>query len=325
MCKVSVIIPVYRVEGYIAQCALSLLNQTIHDIEFIFINDASPDDSMTILSDIVRRFPKTDSNVKIISHSYNMGLPSARNTGLKEAKGEYIFHCDSDDFVEPTMLEDLYNHAKENNADIVWCDWYLSLAHSERYMPQPSLSSPEEAVRAMLCGTMKFNVWNKLVKRELYINNNITFPDGYGMAEDMTMIMLFANAQTVSHLPKAYYHYVKTNGTAFSQTYSDRHLSELRYNLSRTESYIKAKYGNQMERELSIMKLEAKYPFLLSNNTERLKLWNEWYPEADRFISDQSFSFRRRLPQIFAKRHLYFLVRVYSFLLNRIVYGLIYR
>ena len=86
---------------------------------------------------------------------------------------------------------------------------------------------------------MKYNVWNKLVRRDLYIDNHIIFPSGYGMGEDMTMMLLFAFARKVAYLPKAFYHYVKLNTVSFSHTYSDRHLKELRYNnSSRMINYI---------------------------------------------------------------------------------------
>ena len=138
------------------------------------------------------------AQVKIIEHAQNKGLPAARNTGLAVAIGEYVFHCDSDDYVEPGMLEALYNVAKESCADYVWCDWLLSYDNSDRYMKQPAYDAPLEALKALLDGRMKYNVWNKLVKRSLYVDNNISFPAGHGMGEDMTMIRLAACATKVA-------------------------------------------------------------------------------------------------------------------------------
>ena len=169
--KVSVIIPVYKVEKFITRCADSLLAQTLQDIELIFVDDASPDGSMDLLQSCIDRYPDRKRTVKIMRHGKNKGLPASRNTGLGIASGEYIFHCDSDDFAEPDMLEVLYRTAIEKEADIVWCDWYLSFKHNERYMTQPDYPSPLEALKGMLGGAMKFTVWNKLVKRSLYTDN----------------------------------------------------------------------------------------------------------------------------------------------------------
>lgn len=111
--KVSVIVPVYKVEKFIERCAISLFSQTLQDVEFIFVDDASPDNSVQIVQKCIREYPHRESQTVILTHEKNMGLPAARNTGLAVAKGEYIFHCDSDDFVEPDMLEQLYNTAKK--------------------------------------------------------------------------------------------------------------------------------------------------------------------------------------------------------------------
>ena len=139
MAKVSVIVPIYNVSRFIKRCAESLLNQTLDDVEFIFVNDSTPDDSVDILKKVISDYP--DRNTMIINHEVNKGLPAARNTGLKVASGDYIFHCDSDDFVEPTMLNDLYNLACDEKADIVWCDWYLTFEKNERYMKQPDYTA----------------------------------------------------------------------------------------------------------------------------------------------------------------------------------------
>ena len=112
--KVSVIIPVYNVEDYIEKCLDSVVNQTLKEIEIIVVNDGAKDNSM---KKIEKYF--SDSRIKIINKQ-NGGLSSARNAGLKIAKGEYISFIDSDDFIEEKMLEDLYS--ENENADIVFSD-----------------------------------------------------------------------------------------------------------------------------------------------------------------------------------------------------------
>lgn len=326
MTKVSVIIPIYKVERFVGRCARSLMEQTLREVEYIFVNDATPDGSMAVLNSVIACYPDKRSYIKIVNHTENRGLPAARNTGLSMATGEYVFHCDSDDFVDPHMLESLYDEAHRTDADIVWCDWFLTFENAERYMKQPSCDTPMEALKAMLGGDMKYNVWNKLVKRSLYVENDILFPAGYGMGEDMTMMLLFAHAQRVTYLPKAFYHYVKINANAFSQTYSDRHLEELRHNVQNTESRLKELFGDTLEQEISFLKLEAKFPFLLSDDKRKRKLWHEWYPEANRYIlCNHSISARSRIIQWCAWKHLDIVVSIYQWLLNRLVYGIIYK
>lgn len=324
--KVSVIIPIYKVEKFISRCVKSLMEQTLKDVEYIFVNDATPDNSIQILLNVLEQYPDRANHTKILTHERNKGLPAARNTGLAVAQGEYIFHCDSDDFVEPEMLEKLYDHAVEENADIVWCDWYLSFENSERYMKQPAYDTSLEALKAMLGGAMKYNVWNKLVKLSLYINNDVRFPVGYGMGEDMTMMLLFAYAKKVIYLPQAFYHYVKLNTNAFSQIYSENHLKELKHNVTTITDKLETKFGNTLDQEIAFLKLEAKFPFLLSKDRKKQKLWNEWYPEANRYIlKNYNISIRSRFIQWCAWKHLDFVVCMYRWLLNKIVYGIIYK
>ncbi len=323
--SVSVIIPVYNVGKFIERCARSLMEQTIDNVEYIFVDDASPDNSIQILQKVLADYPNRRDNVRILTHAENKGLPAARNTGLAVAQGKYIFHCDSDDFVEPDMLEQLYGKAIKCDADIVWCDWYLTFENSERYMKQPAYDTPLEALKAMLSGVMKYNVWNKLVRRSIYVENKIDFPAGYGMGEDMTIMLLFAYAERISYLPHAFYHYVKLNTNAFSQTYSKRHLQELQHNVATITDKLETLFGNMLEQEISFLKLEAKFPFLFSNDSKKRKLWQEWYPEANRFIlQNHNISMRSRLIQWCAWKNLNFIVSIYRWLLNRIVYGIIY-
>ncbi len=324
--KISVIIPVYRVERFIVRCAESLLGQTMKDAEFIFVDDATPDGSIGLLQECIARHPERDGAVKVLKHDVNRGLPAARNTGMSVAEGQYIFHCDSDDWLDADALQRMYDAASGEKADIVWCDWYLTFRHNERYMKQPGYGTPVDALKGMLSGAMKFNVWNKLVSRSLYTGNGISFPDGYGMGEDMTMMMLFAVADKVVHLPEAFYHYDKTNEGAFSRTYSDRHMKELDYNVRRISLFLHERYGDTLDTEMGFLKLDVKYPFLISASREKYRMWQHMYPEADRYIGkNRRISFRANLLQKCAARGQFWVVRLHYILFYRIVYGIIYR
>lgn len=324
--KVSVIVPVYKVEQFIEKCARSLFEQTLREVEFIFVDDASPDNSIELLRTCIDCYPDRKECIRILMHEKNKGLPAARNTGLEAATGEYIFHCDSDDFVETDMLETLYETAKRKDADIVWCDWYLSFGHNERYMKQPGYDTPMEALKAMLAGLMKFNVWNKLVRRRLYTEHQIHFPAGYGMGEDMTMMLLFAVAQKVAYIPQAFYHYVKLNTEAFTQTFSTIDFEALKHNVSVVERALQKRFGSQLDLEIACLKLEVKFIFLQSGKKSKYELWTETYPEANAYIwRNHYISKRRRWVQWCASKQLWGLVRLHYLIINKLIYGLIYR
>lgn len=323
--KVSVIIPIYNVSRFIERCASSLMQQTLNEVEYIFVNDATPDNSMDLLRSVIARHPARATQVKVVEHEHNKGLPAARNTGLAAATGEYIFHCDSDDFVEPDMLEHLYNAAKEKDADFVCCDWFLSYDINERYMPQPSYTSPGDALKGMLCGTMKYNVWNKLVKRSLYVDNGILFPAGHGMGEDMTMIRLAACATNVAYVPKALYHYVRSNTEAMTQAYNERYMADVRHNVDETIAFVEAK-GVCNEVDVALFKLNVKLPFLITDDWASYRRWNEWFPEANKYIGHQrSLPLRTRLLQRLAAARCYPLVWIYYQVVYRFLYTVLYK
>lgn len=187
MIKVSVVIPIYNVEKQIRRCACSLFEQTIrNEIEFIFVDDCSPDHSMEILKKVVDGYSKYSLAIFSIAHEKNQGISTARNTGLEVAKGKYIIFCDSDDWVEPGMYEKLYNKAVEGDFDIVGCDFVEDYGNAkQKYCKQSFQIDGKACVEEMLTGRLHGAVWNKLVRREIYEKQDIRFPDGNTMWEDL--------------------------------------------------------------------------------------------------------------------------------------------
>lgn len=324
--KVSVIIPIYKVEKFIERCVRSLMEQTLQEVEYIFVNDATTDNSVNVLKNVITEYVNRNFQITILEHEINKGLPAARNTGLQVATGKYVFHCDSDDFIELDMLEKLYRKAEETDADIVWCDWYLSFEKNERYMKQPDYDTPMEALKGILSGAMKYNVWNKLVKRSLYVENQIRFPEGYGMGEDMTMIRLFACAQKVAYLPEAFYHYVKLNGEAFTNTFSERHLRDIKHNVDETTVFLCNKVDIRIHPYIDYFKLNVKYPFIISDKREMYQLWRCWYPEAnDSIDTNPHSSLRSKVLQYAAMYKQYWVLWLHYKLVYKFVYGILYK
>ena len=123
--KVSIVVPVYNVAPYIEQFARSVFEQTLEDIEYVFVDDCSPDSSMDILLSVLEEYPHRKQKVKIVRHEKNMGIAVTRKDGYMKSTGEYMIYVDSDDYLEPRMLELMYAKAKEHDADMIVCDIYL--------------------------------------------------------------------------------------------------------------------------------------------------------------------------------------------------------
>lgn len=324
---VSVIVPIYKVEAFIERCVRSLMTQTLADVEYIFVDDASPDDSIDILKSCIEQYPERKKQIAILTHNQNKGLPSARNTGLAVATGEYVFHCDSDDFVEKNMLEEMYGTAKEKDADMVYCDFYLSFEKNERYMSNPDYDSVEVMLgQGLLGGCMKYNVWNKLVRRNLYVDNDIWFPSGHAMGEDMTIIRLAACARSVAYVPKAFYHYVKLNSNAYSASMTEKHKRDIRFNVDQTVEFLQKKIGDSIEKEIAFFKLNTKLPFLITDDDSQYEIWKEWWPEANKYICENKRqSLRIRVVQWMAANEQWWAVKLYYKLVYKFVYGVIYK
>jgi len=205
--KISIIVPVHNVEKYLAECLDSILSQTFTDFECILVNDNSPDKSPEICDE----YAKKDPRIKVIHKKENEGLPQARKTGFNESIGDYILYADSDDWMEPLMLERLYSLAEKENYDIVYCctdDFYDSLEYGKpavRFYFDARKMNKEEILVNMIKYKFDCVVWNKLFKRELF--KNIIFPKLWQFEDAYICVQLLLNANRVGYEYSVLYHH----------------------------------------------------------------------------------------------------------------------
>lgn len=226
--KISVIIPVYGVERYIERCVRSLMEQTIDGIEFIFVDDCSRDASVTIAQNTISQYPDKNDCVRWVHHPCNKGLPAARNTGLSLARGEYIYHCDSDDYLDKTMLEKLYLKAKSENLDFVWCDFYRETAEGTF---EEKTFSYEVDKTTLLQNYLVYGwnvVWNTICKRDIYKKNNIRSLESISFCEDfelMSKLLFCSNSWNKIEEPLYYYNRLNS-GSMITQSLSVQKLMQ---------------------------------------------------------------------------------------------------
>lgn len=219
MPKISVIIAVYNVEPYIERCLHTLFRQSFDDIEYIFVNDGSTDRSPNIITEVLKQYPHRNSLVKILQHECNKGLAAAHTTGILAAKGEYIICCDPDDYIETNMYELMYNTAEKTRADIVMCN-HLCERNGQIYTKNINIeASPIECIRTWYTkGTDYSMLWDKLVRRPIFIQNNIFPYLGIDNGEDFgCMVRVLYYARSIVHVPKALYHYVRRDNSISKQ------------------------------------------------------------------------------------------------------------
>ena len=209
--KISVIIPVYKAENYIERCAVSLFEQSLQDIEYIFVDDCSPDRSIEILNDTLCRYPCRQSQVTIVRHLLNMGVGTSRQDGFNSANGDYVIHCDPDDWADSGMYETLYNKAVASHADIVICDYIMEYEHrSEIKSFNIKNTDSHFLLGELVNGNLHGGLCNKLVRRNFIVQNDIKFTPGLNICEDLIYCIKLMQANpTVIYLKAAFYHYDK--------------------------------------------------------------------------------------------------------------------
>ncbi len=219
---ISVIVPVYNVEKYLARCLDSLVNQTYQNIEIIIIDDGSTDSSNQIIKKYEDKYPKL---IKAY-HKKNGGLSDARNFGLNKAQGEYILFVDSDDYVDHDFVEKLYQNIVINKSDIAICniiDEYENKKNTKiytNYVPS-KVGNIYQDKRILL---NRFATWNKLYKRTLFENKELKFAQGK-IYEDVRLIpKLYLSAQSISFVNDALYHYVIRNNSIMTSSSLDKNL-----------------------------------------------------------------------------------------------------
>lgn len=217
MYKVSILVPIYGVESYIERCARSLFEQTYPNLEYVFVNDCTPDRSVDILKRLIDEYPERKPFVKIINHESNLGIAATRNTALDNVTGEFVSHVDSDDWLEPNAIELLVKRQVETKADIVSGNMYIHGHESVTEFVQPQYDNKEQMVLMQFPPTHDHDIFRRIIRRSLYEENHIRCIEGNDMGEDRyQMVQLCYFAKGVSAIDDFVYHYNSNNSDSYT-------------------------------------------------------------------------------------------------------------
>lgn len=293
--NVSVIVPVWGVEKYIERCARSLFEQSLDSIEFIFVNDCTPDKSIEILNDVISDYPHRYDNIKILHHDKNKGLPEARQTGVKASTGDYIIHCDSDDWVDRGLYKKMYSLAVKDDLDVVVCQM-KETDGNEMY----DITLFPDADKANITNSIsdwlnEGSLCNKMFKRAVYKNDIVT-PAG-AMAEDKCMVLQLIYYCKRIGLVTDYNYYIWKNPTSIIRLRTEdrvfKNFQEGVENYKIVEDFYK-KHGvlDQFQEAFFDFK------YIIRNNLRSLignrkyyKIWMSTFPELNKGLL-----FNKRLP-----------------------------
>lgn len=267
--KVSVIVPIYKVEQYLQRCVDSIINQTYKNLEIILVDDGSPDNCGKICND----YAKKDSRIKSI-HKANGGLSDARNYGMKYATGDFVLFIDSDDWIKVEMIEVMINKAKEYNADVVQSAFYYAyedyMLFDDRYYKEnqnPIVLNREELIRELVINERVKNfAWGKLYKINLI--KDIPFEKGV-LFEDVFWahkVMHRVNTYVILNNPMCYY---LQRRDSIVGNYTPRNLDIIR-GLKERHKFISEYYSYLVKESYTlILKTSFQHYYLLTRNKDK--------------------------------------------------------
>ena len=224
MYKVCILVPIYGVQSYIERCAQSLFAQTYPNLEFVFVDDASPDKSVEVLKQVIADYPDKEGTVTIIRHNKNLGIAATRDTLVKNCKGEFLFYVDSDDWIEPNTIELLVKRQQETEADIVtgiYCTHIFDDKNNEitRFVSQNNHNEEKDRLdllKDMLKKGSYVATWNRLIRSSLYRDNNIQYVKGIDAGEDLLITpRLVYFSRKVAFCNSVTYHYNRSRSNSY--------------------------------------------------------------------------------------------------------------
>ncbi len=280
--QVSVLVPVYNVEAYIETCVRSLMEQTYPNIQFVFVDDCSTDNSLQILNRVVAEYPDRAQDVLVVSHPQNRGLAAARNTAIDHATGSFISHVDSDDYMERDAIENLVSRQVETGADIVSGQALAEYEDHDSVMELREYASMHDMTLDMIKPTLRHTLWGRLIRKSLYTDNALSAKEGANIGEDaqvMPCLAYYATKAVNCHC--LVYHYNCKKENSYSHKIGDLHRLCQR-GIQDVESYQvvreffrdkDAAFFNEAERSLSkFVQLLMGYYVLSTNKQEFDKL-----------------------------------------------------
>ena len=295
--KVSILIPVYKAEKFFAQCLHSIFAQTYNNIEFVFVNDATPDRSMEILLQIMKEYPQREKQVVIIENERNRGVAYTRNVLLNHATGDYVYYVDSDDYIEPDTIEVLVTTATKENADIVRCNYFEYKNGTS--IPVIRSTEPDEdgLIGQCMRGKNKMNaMWLLLIRRQLFATHHLAFVNDINGPEDIMMtIKLFCSTNNVAETEKPLYHYRLDNSTSITHN----EISFRNHFLKAVEQIIaflkeKGVYEKYYEQVLQLM-FTSKQHFLINKNIRDIDKYINTFPESSHCYKLYNYNSKQRL------------------------------
>ena len=289
--KVSILVPFYKVENYVGHCVESLFTQTYKNIEYVFVNDCTPDGSMDVINSYIEKYGVANQ-CKMIVHEQNQGISASRNDCLDNMTGDYFLFIDSDDYIDKDMVELLVEAAVKENADISGCGYIEEYADHRVERPQRYTNDHDEMMRAITLLTIKGVMWKLLVRSTIVTEhrNEVRFIPDRNMVDDyLFCCQIFYYAQRFAGVDRCMYHWIQYNPNNYTHTTIFAVESQAAA-IRKVEEFYKEKgIYETVKMELLKRKFISKLPLLLDKECFDVKRWRNLFSESnERFVFMES-------------------------------------
>lgn len=310
MIKVTILMPIFKVEQYLEKTLDSVFSQTYTNIDYVFVNDCSPDNSLQVLRDAISKYKIEEERYIIIDHKHNEGIAVSRTDCILHAKGDYVFFVDSDDWIEKNTVEKMVEATRNGVVDIVGCDFFKDYISGESTYHHEDYA---ENCRANLYKCLNYEIstvlWKLLIRRSLF--EHFTITPHVDIVEDYIMsVKLYYYANSFVAIPKAYYHYVQYNEArvSFQTLWSVKmHIK----GVQEVEAFCKEKglYDDDVKHKLNLRKFNIKSNFLTKKLLD-YEAYMDTFPEAKRMWREMGYSRNEKLKFWLAEYDLFFLLKL---------------
>lgn len=307
---VSILIPVYKVEKYIGKCVESVFTQTYPNIEYIFVNDCTPDGSIDVIKEYIVKHNISEKQYTIVNHEQNEGIAVSRADCIANAKGDYVLFVDSDDWIESNMVEELVKATKGGRIDIIGSDYAKDFLSGETTFHKENYA---ETCRENMLRSLNYDIstvlWKLLIRKNLF--DNFTITPHVDIVEDYIIsVKLYYYAKSFATVHQCFYHYVQYNQARVSfQT--QRSINMHIKGVNEVEQFCKETgiYNDFVEHKLLLRKFNIKSNFLTKNLLD-YNAYKTTFPEANRMWREMGYSRNEKIKFWLAEKKLYFILKM---------------
>lgn len=312
--KVSILVPFYKVENYVGRCVESLFTQTYKNIEYVFVNDCTPDKSMEVINEMIDKYG-VSSQCKMIIHDQNQGISASRNDCLDNMTGDYFLFIDSDDYIDNDMVELLVEAAVKEQADISGCGYIEEYADHSVEHPQKYTNDHDEMMRAITLLTIKGVMWKLLVRSTIVTEHRdeVRFIPDRNMVDDyLFCCQIFYYAQRFAGVDRCMYHWIQYNPNNYTHTTIFAVESQAAA-IRKTESFYREKGVYEVVKDSLLQrKFVSKLPLLLDDNCRDVQRWRKLFPECNDVWHQMTFSRGNKILFGLAQSSFYWLISIFK-------------